>query len=358
MMTAILFLLVLAVLIFVHELGHFLIARACGIRVDAFALGFGPKLFSKTVGETTYSLNLIPFGGYVKIFGENPDDESMNGEDKARSFVHKPKWQQIAVLFAGIFFNFVFAAVIVAIAFTFGVPASSGSYAEYKDKMSDQHIAVTFVTPGSPADKAGLKAGDELLVDSVENLQSQINESKDNGILINYERGGQVSSTTVIAIKGIVEDKYAIGIAMDNVATLKLPFYLSVVEGVRFTLHSIVETIIGLTNLIIGGFKGTSSLASVTGPVGIAGKVGDAAEIGFAYLLQFTAIISINLGVLNLIPFPALDGGRILFVIIEVIIRRPIKPAIANLVNTIGFLLLIGLMLFVTYKDIINAVVK
>ena len=108
MMTAILFLLVLAVLIFVHELGHFLVARACGIRVDAFALGFGPKLFSKTVGETTYSLNLIPFGGYVKIFGENPDDESMNGEDKTRSFVHKPKWQQIAVLFAGIFFNFVF----------------------------------------------------------------------------------------------------------------------------------------------------------------------------------------------------------------------------------------------------------
>jgi len=357
-MTIILFLLVLAILIFVHELGHFLIARACGIRVDAFALGFGPKLFSKTVGETTYSLNLIPFGGYVKIFGENPDDESINGEDKARSFVHKPKWQQIAVLSAGVFFNFVFAAIIVAIAFTSGVPASSESYPEYKDKMVDTHIAVTFVTPGSPADIAGLKVGDTLKVDSLESLQNRINESKENGITIDYTRAGLASSTIVVAKQGIVPDKYAIGIAMDNVSILRLPIHLAIVEGVRFTLHSIVQTVIGLFNLIVGAFTGASNMSSVTGPVGIAGMVGDAYQIGFSYLLKFTAMISISLGVLNLIPFPALDGGRILFVIIELIIRRPIKPAIANSINTGGFLLLIGLMLFVTYKDIINLFVK
>ena len=357
-MTIILFLLVLAILIFVHELGHFLVARACGIRVDAFALGFGPKLFGKTIGETTYSLNLIPFGGYVKIFGENPDDESLNGEDKARSFVYKSKWQQIAVLFSGIFFNFVFAAVIIAIAFTSGVPASVDSYPEYKDRMIDQHIAVTFVTPGSPAHIAGLKAGDKLDFESVDLIQKKINDSKENGVVIDYVRNGVASSTKIFAKQGIVEGKYAIGIAMDNVATLKLPFYLSVVEGIRFTLHNIVQTILGLSNLIVGAFHGTSSLSSVTGPVGIAGMVGDAAKLGFAYLLMFTAMISINLGVLNLIPFPALDGGRILFVLIEVIIRRPIKPAIANFVNAAGFLLLIGLMLFVTYKDVLNLLVK
>jgi regulator of sigma E protease len=357
-MTIILFLLVLAILIFVHELGHFLVARACGIRVDAFALGFGPKLFGKTVGETTYSLNLIPFGGYVKIFGENPDEESINGKDKSRSFVHKPKWQQAGVLSAGVFFNFVFAAIIVAVAFIFGVPASSDSYPEYSDRMSNSHIAITFVTPGSPADIAGLKAGDTLKVDSVDTLQKKINESRENGISINFIRNEVASSTIVVAKQGIVPDKYAIGIAMDNVATLRLPIHLAIIEGVRFTLHSIIQTVIGLFNLIVGAFTGTSNMSSVTGPVGIAGMVGDAAKLGFSYLLMFTAMISINLGVLNLIPFPALDGGRILFVLIEVIIRRPIKPAISNYINTGGFLLLIGLMLFVTYKDIINLIVK
>jgi regulator of sigma E protease len=357
-MTVIIFLLVLAILIFVHELGHFIAARINGIRVDAFALGFGPKIFSKKVGETTYSLNLIPFGGYVKIFGENPDDDSMNGPDKQRSFIYKTKIQQIAVLFAGIFFNFVFAWFLITIAFSNGVPASVDSYPEYRDRMVDQHILVSFVNIGSPADKAGLKAGDTLVASSTEDIQKAINDSKTNGVDITYIRAGVEKTANIVAEEGIVEGKFAIGIAMDNVGTLKLPFFKSIVESLRFTLHNIVETFVGLYHLIVGVFKGTSTLSAVTGPVGIAGMVGDAAKLGFAYLIMFTAIISINLGVLNLIPFPALDGGRILFVIIEAIIRRPINPAVANTMNAIGFVILIGLMLVVTYRDIIHLFVK
>jgi regulator of sigma E protease len=356
--TVIIFLIVLGVLIFVHELGHFLLARACGIRVDAFALGFGPKIFSKTVGETTYSLNIIPFGGYVRIFGENPDYESINGEDKARSFVHKNKIQQIIVLFAGIAFNFIFAFLLTIYAFSSGVLASIDSYPEYRSNIVDQHIAVTFVNKGSPAEKAGLKAGDKLIAESVENLQMKINESETRGIDIVYVRNGQQSNTNVVAQQGIVEGKYAIGIAMDNVGTLKLPFLKAVVEALRFTLHMISVTIHGIYDLIIGIFNGTSHISSVTGPVGIAGLVGDAAKIGFTYLVMFTAMVSINLGVLNLVPFPALDGGRILFVIIEAIIRRPIKPAIANTINIAGFGVLIVLMLFITYRDIVQLFVK
>ncbi len=350
-MTAILFLLVLAVLIFVHELGHFLVARACGIRVDEFALGFGTKLWSMKRGETVYTLRLIPFGGYVKIFGENPDEDSMNGSDKSRSLVNKPKWQQVLVLVAGVSFNFIFAWILIASAFMMGVPASTDSYPQYADRMKDTNIIIGYVEAGSPADKVGFKAGDTITgFTTVENVQKAIAESKDKGIIINGK--------TIVAKEGIVEGKYAIGISMDKVATLRLPIHLAIYEGMRFTVHIIKSTATGIYDMVAGIFKGTSRLSSVTGPIGIAGLVGDAAHLGFAYLLMFTALISVNLGVLNLVPFPALDGGRIFFVIIESIIRRPIKPVIANTVNTVGFGLLILLMIVVTYKDIAKLFVK
>lgn len=351
MFTVILFLIVLAVLIFVHELGHFLVARACGIRVDEFALGFGPQLWSTQRGETKYALNLIPFGGYVKIFGENPDGDSITGPDSARSFVHKPKWQQVIVLAAGVFFNFIFAWVLIAIAFTAGVPASLESYPNYADRMTEKRIAITYVEPKSPAEIAGIKAGDTITeFKTVEEVQNAINVSGGKGVLI----GGK----TVIAKEGIVEGKYAIGISMDNVGMLHLPVHLALFEAARYSLHMMKEITLGLGDLIGGLFKGTSGLSSVTGPIGIAGLVSDAATLGFTYLMMFTALISINLGVLNLVPFPALDGGRILFVIIEAIIRRPIKPTIANTVNAVGFSLLILLMIVVTYKDIVRIFVK
>ena len=357
-MTVIIFILVLAILIFVHELGHFLLARACGIRVDAFALGFGPKLISKKYGETLYSLNLIPFGGYVKIFGENPDDESMNGEDKARSFINQNRFKQILVLVAGIVFNFIFAFLIVIFAFAYGVPASVESYPGYEKYTSDEHIAITFINKGSPAEKAGLKAGDRLIVESVEKFQNEINDSKNNGIDIKYIRNENEDKVNIVAQQGIVEDKYAIGIGMDNVAKLKLPIGYAIVESMRYTLHTITLTIQGVYDLVIGIFDGSSKMSAVTGPVGIAGMVGDAAKLGITYLIMFTAMISINLGVLNLVPFPALDGGRIFVVLIESIIRRPIKPAFVNATNAIGFGLLIILMIVVTYRDIAQLFVK
>jgi regulator of sigma E protease len=334
------------------------LARACGIRVDAFAIGFGPKIVSRTVGETTYSLNLIPFGGYVKIFGENPDNESLNGKDKDRSFISRPKLEQIAVLIAGIMFNFIFAAFLFFITFTLGAPTPLDGYPAYKDRLENPRIAITYVNTGSPAYRAGLKAGDTLIVESVEVLQKTINESKTNGVVIEFVRGGVASTTKIFAEQGIVDGRYAIGISMDNIATLKLPLHLAVIEGVRFTVHSITRTITEIYGLVAGIFDGTSSSASIAGPVGIAGMVGERAKLGISHLLMFTAMISINLGVINLVPFPALDGGRILFVIIEAIIRRPIKPVIANVLNTIGFGLLIILMIFVTFKDIAKLFVK
>lgn len=353
MLTAIIFLIVLAILIFVHELGHFLAARACGIRVDAFALGFGPRIFSWKVKETEYALNAIPFGGYVKIFGENPDDESLRGPDAHRSFVNKARWQQAIVLVAGVFFNFIFAWFLYAIIFSVGITATTSGFEHYADRFENSRIMVTYVSPGSPAEVAGLQMGDVLIGSaSVEVVQESIDQSKGAPVTLQYVREGSTETLKVTPKEGIVEGRFAIGISMDTVGDLKLPFFASITEGFVYTKGMIVMTAVGLKDFFFNLFQGTADFASVAGPIGIAGIVGDAAGLGFTYLLMITALISINLGVINLIPFPALDGGRLLFVIIESITRRRIPMNFANIVNTIGFALLMLLMIVVTYKDI------
>ncbi len=357
-MTIIIFLLVLAVLIFVHELGHFLAARLFGIRVDAFALGFGPKVFSWTRGETRYGLNLIPFGGYVKIFGENPDDESLSGPDSKRSFVNKPKWQQTLVLIAGVFFNFVFAWILYITVFAGGVTATTTGFEKYTNNFTNQRVMISLVSPHSPAEAAGLTVGDVISsigsAKTIEEIQAAINASGGKSIELNYLRKGVENKTSIIPAQGIVEGKYAVGIAMDNVGELKLPFFTSIKEGSNFFWMMLKGTATGLINFFSSIFRGTANFSDVSGPIGIATIVGDSAQLGFSYLLMITALISINLGVINLLPFPALDGGRVFFIIIESVIRRRLPTKFSNTVNAVGFSLLMLLMIIVTYKDVVK----
>jgi regulator of sigma E protease len=374
MLTALIFIIVLAVLIFVHELGHFLTARWSGIRVDAFKIGFGPRILSWKRGETEYGVNLIPFGGYVKIHGENPDEESVSGPDASRSFVNKPRWKQVIVLVAGVVFNFIFAWLLYTGGFMSGVTATQDGFEKYSDRVTNQRIMITFVQDGSPADKAGLVVGD--IIGNISNpvsmtsvvpkngsdgssigeIQNFINDSSGETLQFAMKSDGDKIAfkkiVEVIPVSNIVEGKYAIGIAMQEVGDLKLPFFSAVWEGLHYTLVMIRETAIGLYSFIINIFQGTANFSDVAGPIGIAGIVGGAAKLGFTYLIMITALISINLGVINLIPFPALDGGRILFVLIEGVIRRRIPMKFTNWVNGIGFVLLMLLMVVITYKDI------
>lgn len=359
-MTVLLFIIVLAVLIFVHELGHFLAARACGIRVDEFSIGFGPKLFSwrfpskhvlKT-GETVYSIRAIPFGGFVKIFGENPDYDSTHGPDSSRSFVNKPRWQQSIVLASGVAFNFIFAWILMIVAFSTGVMTVHDNYQDYSRYESNPRIIVTQVASGSPAKVAGLKIGDVLRADSISQIQSITQESAGKPFEIKYKRGVEELAVTIAATTTIVDGKYAIGIGMAEVVDLNLPLGAALIEGTKYSGVMIKETVLGLFGFIGQIFRGDADFSNVAGPVGIAGVVGDAARQGFISLLLITAFISINLGVINLMPFPALDGGRILFVAIEGMIRRRISPRFSNAVNAVGFALLMALMVLVTYKDI------
>lgn len=379
MLTALIFIVVLAILIFVHELGHFLAARASGIRVDAFKLGFGPKIFAWKRGETEYGVNLIPFGGYVKIHGENPDEDSTNGPDAGRSFVNKPRWKQVVVLVAGVTFNFVFAWILYSGGFMLGVTATSDGFEKYADRFTNDRVMITFVEKGSPAEQAGLMVGDvlkavrtpasvtssdpipaamnkEVLAAdstlSVASVQGLILDNNGAPATLVVESSGNLREVKVTPVKGIVEGKYAVGIGMQKVGDLRLPFFSSIWEGFRYTLVTIRDTAVGLGSFVANIFQGTAKLSDVSGPVGIAGIVGTAADLGFTYLIMITALISINLGVINLVPFPALDGGRILFVLIEGAIRRRIPMNFANWVNGIGFALLMLLMLVITYKDI------
>jgi len=374
MITIIIFIIVLAALIFVHELGHFIAARSFGIRVDEFALGFGPRLFEWKLngggfwGETTYAINAIPFGGFVKIFGENPDDESMTGADSGRSFVNAKRWKQAIVLVAGVLGNFIFAWLLIVIALSIGAASSPSDYPQYANRMTDERIMIAAVSPASPAYKAGIKEGDAILglssasIPLVKNItidaiQADIASSTGVPLIFSILRDGKEVSITVTPSKNVISqesDRYAVGISMDDTATLQLPIYLAVYEGARFTWALMKEIVMGFGTLIAGLFHGTASVSDLTGPVGIAGMVGTAARLGLSYLLMFTAFISINLGIINLVPFPALDGGRLLFVIIETVIRRPIKAIFANAVNLVGFVLLMLLMVFVTYRDILR----
>jgi len=366
-MNILIFVIILLVLVLSHEFGHFIVAKLNKIRVDEFSFGFPPKIFGKKIGETTYNFNALPFGGYVKIFGENPDEESTNGLDKKRSFFHKPWYIKASVLFAGVAMNFIVAWLLLSIGFMSGLPTST-SMAPEGTTIKDQALTIVSVVSNSPAETAGLKVGDKishlesynnkkevsdstLILSSIftaETVQSFVKRHSDEEITFSIIRAKEK-----IEISLTPEDKI-VGISMDTIGKLSLPVHKAVWEGLKLSSDLTVRIAVGFYTLIKDGLTGQGDLSAVTGPIGIIGIVGDAAEFGFIYLLSFTAFISINLVIINLLPFPALDGGRLLFLLIEKIKGSSIKPQIGNLINFLGFGILMLFMALITYHDIIK----
>ncbi|WP_283718752.1 RIP metalloprotease RseP [Clostridium perfringens] len=325
-------LLVFSALILVHELGHFIVAKLNGIYVEEFAIGMGPKLFGVKVGETEYNLRILPFGGFVKMLGE--EDES----DDSRSLNAKTPIQRILVMGAGAFMNYVLALIIFI-----GLAMSSG-FAENK---------VASVVPNSPAQKIGIEQGDEFLkidgnkIHTTDDFRMGLALAKGNPVELEIKRGNDVLTKTVQPILN-ESGVYQVGIGYGFVE--KPTLLQGIKQGFNETRSLVSQSFIALKTIVTGE---ANLKTDVGGPVTIIKMSGQAAKAGANTLLWFMAFLSVQLAVFNLLPFPALDGGRIFIELIQMIIRKEIPAKYIEAVNTVGFMLLMGLMVLVTIKDII-----
>jgi regulator of sigma E protease len=368
-MSIILFIVILLALVLIHELGHFVVAKLFRIRVDEFAFGFPPRVFSIKKGETNYSFNLLPIGGYVKIHGENPDDVSFDDPDRDRSFMAKPRWVQALVVVAGVVMNSVLAWVLLWTVLMLGVSVSAYDLPEGKT-LENAKLYATEVIKDSPAEKAGLKPGDQILdisdgdvslpteeLLSIGGFSGFIGKHPTSTLTLRALHGEEVKTLSVTPVIGLnpqASTSPAIGVVLDIAGTVQYGFLEAGKEGLIRTWKFTVLTAQGLAEFFTSIFRGSADLTQVTGPVGIVKVVGEASAMGVVPVLLLTALISINLSIINLLPFPALDGGRLVFIILEGIIRRPISPVFQGRVNLVGFVFLILLMLVITYHDIIK----
>ncbi len=363
-LTIIVFILILGVLIFVHELGHFLTSRRNGIKAEEFGFGFPPRIVgfwkNEKTGEhelvwgnkeiqsknTVYSLNLIPLGGFVKIKGEDG-----NNFDKD-SFSTKTAWTRIKVLAAGVIMNFFLAWVIFSIIFMAGAPTAVDSE---EGNFKDIKIQISQIAPGSPAEEIDFKIGDEVLgFSSISKFQEFIGRNKGKEIKISIQRGKEVKKVTVTPRQEFPEGEGPLGIAIAETALVSYPWYESIWRGFLAVFDMIILIITAFFTIIKNLLFGQPVGVDVSGPVGIAVLTRQVTELGLIYVLQFTALLSINLGIINAIPFPALDGGRILFILIEKIKGSPVTHKTEQLFHTVGFFLLIALMIAVTLRDVLK----
>ncbi len=363
-MSVLIFIVVIVALIVVHEFGHFVAAKLTGMRVDEFGLGYPPRALTiAKVGETSYTLNWLPFGGFVKIYGEDGEGQG------SRAFSSKNRFAQAFVLVAGVAMNLLFAYVLVTGALIAGTPRALAP--EEIPVAQSAALAVADVLPGSPAAHAGLVPGDAIL--SAEDGHYAFS-GVDPAAFTEFVAKGKGNATIMLTVRhasgkeetlsarpetGLIPSdltRAVLGVEVATIGVVPLPFGAAITEGAILTWEMTKMTAVGLGHFFYGIFTLSADLSQVAGPVGIAGVVGAASGQGFGDLFSIMAIISINLALINLIPVPALDGGRLLFVIIESIIRRPIKTSVAHSINAIGFVFLILLMVVVTAHDIFKIV--
>lgn len=352
--TIIIFLLILGVIVFVHELGHFATAKFFGVKVEEFGLGFPPKIFGKKRGETEYTLNWIPLGGFVKIAGE--DGENRNDP---RSFGAKPIWQRAIILSAGVLMNFILAIVLFTAVFMSGMPTDiSDTPADQIPAGTQTQVQIEGVAKDSPAEEAGLMPMDTILkvgsieVDEIGDVKGYTEENLGKGIFLTIERNGEIIEKEVYAREDYNEQEGAMGVSLAKTAIIHYSFPEALKGAATFTFHLTKFILVYLSQTLQELVSTGGTTAQVSGPVGMVSMTQQAAQLGFVTLLNFMALISVNLAIINILPLPALDGGRILFLLFEKAKGSPVSQELEAKVHNTGFMLLMLLMALITFQDV------
>lgn len=369
-LTIVAFVGVLSLIVFFHELGHFWTARKFGVKSEEFGLGFPPraigvyrdqeKKWKKVIGakevtdasDTIYSLNWIPLGGFVKIKGEDGDDSA-----DPDSFGAQKIWKRAVILLAGVTMNIITAVILTSIGFAIGLPQVLGGENSHAI-ITNPQVQIVDVMKDSPAAKAELKTGDVILsvngqaVQKSEELQNLVDATKNQVATYQIKREGETLSKEIVAELRPETGRGGIGVGISNTGLVRYPFYLSFWYGLKEVFWLMVAIVMAFGQLLYGIFVGNGVSAEVAGPVGIAAMTGQVAHMGFVYLLQFTVMLSVNLAIINAFPFPALDGGRLFFLLVEKIKGSPVKQEFEAVVHNLGFAFLMILVLLVTFKDV------
>ncbi len=352
--TIIVFVAILALLVLAHELGHFVSAKILGVKVEEFGFGFPPRLLSTLrKSGTRYSLNWLPLGGFVKLKGESGENRDPD------SFAAKKPWQRSIILLAGVVMNVVLCFILLSIGFVSGLPTIVDE-TNIKDAR-DVKIQIFSVLPNSPAHEAGIKPGDVVVTIndydfmSLQVMQDFIAGHKDIPMEVKLSRGNETVKVTVTP--KILEqsgNSAVMGVSLVETGIISYPWYQSLWMGVKSTGILLYEIVNGFVMIIRNLIVTHQAGVEVVGPVGIAVLTGQVVDLGWIYVLQFAALLSVNLAIINILPFPALDGGRLLFVIIEKIRRKPNNEKIEAMVHQIGFVFLILLIVLITYQDLLK----
>lgn len=351
MKTAIVAIVVLGFLVFVHEFGHFLAAKLSGMRVEEFSIGMGPTIYSVQKGETKYNLGLLPIGGYVRVTGQYAEefDDGVLAEDDPRRYPNRPLWHRFIFVAAGSAMNFITAILLFTGLFLYiGIPVL--------DNNAD--TVITAVVEKGPADEAGLKNGDRIEringqdVATWEELTAQIEQSGGETVELLVDRNGQ--SLTLDVTPKFDEEAGRMLLGIQKNATKKAGVLAAAKLGAQETWQITLQLVDAVGNLITGQVSIADDEEGLTGPVGIFKIIDDTAKAGVIYVINLMAVLSINLGLLNILPIPALDGSKLVFLAIEGIKGSPVSPSKENFVHFVGFALLMMLMIFITYKDILR----
>ncbi len=354
-LTIITFIAILAALVLIHELGHFIAAKKNGVMVEEFGFGFPPRLFGFKRGETLYSINLLPIGGFVKVYGEEYHEEQKQEIDPAlrdRAFVNKKPWQKASIVVAGIVGNFLLAWVLISYLFTQGVPSPTNK------------VIVEKVSPGSPAAQAGIRENSSIEYLTVGGTRYETKNSEDlialskkfagKEVVFHTVAGGAARDITIVPRVNPPKGQGPLGVTITSYEIKKFPWYsapfFGLVESFKITQKIVVE----LTRTAVRFFSFQKTQVDVAGPIGIAQFTGQAIKFGSNAVLELMALLSLNLAVINILPFPALDGGRLAFIVYEWVTRRRVNTRVEQYANLSGMIVLLSLAALITVHDIMK----